>query len=138
MDGWRQSFFRSVPAGKGPSAFRDFVDRLRGVDGDKSKNLTELKAHPLPEPQKRPDYLTCKTSPHSTLNFTKKNNPFEPGMTISGMQERNGRITGRLSDISGDGKPYTVRTGEPSLASDTLEHETLSRLAKQCRDTMKP
>jgi hypothetical protein len=124
--------FKAVPKSEAPSVFRSLIDRLRGFN--------PLKAYqPPPIPQKRPDYLTCEVSPDGTLNFTEKN-PFGPEepMTINGEQEPNGRITGQRSGIDADGKPYIVRTGEPGLAPDTLEHETLPRIAQKCRDTFKP
>jgi len=88
----------------------------------------------------RPDRsLSCELMPNGNIGFV-DTNPVGPAnpMTISGILEPNGRITGQQSEPGPNGKRYVTRTGEPGAASDILEHETLPRAVKPCMLALKP
>ena len=85
--------------------------------------------------------LTCELSPDNSLNFTYEN-PFGADVTgiskISGTQKNDGSVAGQQEGLDNEGRPYTVRTGEPNLASDSLQHDALPRVVQKCRDALKP
>jgi len=101
----------------------------------------DLAAPPRSEEGRSARNLTCELSPDGTLAFSYQNpfGPDEPDVKeISGVQNPGGKISGQQSGTNEAGVSYVVRTGEPGLASDTLEHETLPRVAKTCREALKP
>jgi hypothetical protein len=85
--------------------------------------------------------LSCELTPENALNFS-YDNPFGSDTpevsSITGTQKPDGTLTGERRGVGDDGAPYVIRTGEPSLASDSLEHEVLPRIAAKCRDALKP